>query len=322
LTRDLSYRASAAQKDKQIITDIAVESEEIENTQKSLAARKVQLESLQAKLDKEAEFFRGEVKKAKDYQRELSAKIADLSARQQAILAEKAGTFQTTVGDVPLADDPASRPDYNPGFSPAFAAFSFGAPHFKGLSQYGAFGRAKSGQSAEDILRAYYGSGIEIKKDYSTGININVQGYGSVDLETYAKRIYEMPGSWGDEGGMEALKAQAVAARVEDRPGLLSEAEDDAPLVLPEDLDHRTEEEQHRDGCKDDSEEQVEFRHSVLLKPRRLCHFEGQPVDPGHRHRLSLGHRAALRHRAPVLSLDEHLAGRVERRARHRHLAD
>jgi len=213
LTRDLSYRASAAQKDKQIITDIAVESEEIENTQKSLAARKVQLESLQAKLDKEAEFFRGEVKKAKDYQRELSAKIADLSARQQAILAEKAGTFQTTVGDVPLADDPASRPDYNPGFSPAFAAFSFGAPHFKGLSQYGAFGRAKSGQSAEDILRAYYGSGIEIKKDYSTGININVQGYGSVDLETYAKRIYEMPGSWGDEGGMEALKAQAVAAR-------------------------------------------------------------------------------------------------------------
>ena len=27
------------------------------------------------------------------------------------------------------------------------------------------------------------------------------------------KRIYEMPSSWGDQGGMEALKAQAVAAR-------------------------------------------------------------------------------------------------------------
>ena len=89
LTRDLSYRQSAAQKDRQIIADIALESTEIENTLKSLAARKVQLESLQAKLDKEAEFFRAEVKKAKDYQRELSAKIADLSARQQAILAEK-----------------------------------------------------------------------------------------------------------------------------------------------------------------------------------------------------------------------------------------
>jgi peptidoglycan hydrolase-like amidase len=122
-------------------------------------------------------------------------------------------SFQTTVGDVPLADDPNSRPDYNPGFSPAFAAFSFGAPHFKGLSQYGAFGRAKAGQGAEDILRAYYGGGIEIKKDYSTSINITVSGYGTVDIETYVKRIYEMPNSWGDSGGLEALKAQAVAAR-------------------------------------------------------------------------------------------------------------
>ena len=40
-----------------------------------------------------------------------------------------------------------------------------------------------------------------------------VEGYGSFSLEEYAKRIYEMPGSWGDEGGMEALKAQAIAAR-------------------------------------------------------------------------------------------------------------
>jgi hypothetical protein len=80
------------------------------------------------------------------------------------------------------------------------------------MSQYGAFGRAKAGQSAEDILHAYYG-GLEIKKDYSTGINITVQGYGSVNIETYVKRIYEMPTSWGDQGGMEALKAQAVAAR-------------------------------------------------------------------------------------------------------------
>jgi len=34
-----------------------------------------------------------------------------------------------------------------------------------------------------------------------------------VDIETYVKRIYEMPSSWGDNGGFEALKAQAVAAR-------------------------------------------------------------------------------------------------------------
>src|SRR3990167_5473452 len=131
---------------------------------------------------------------------------------KQDILAEKSGTFQTTVGDVPLADDPNSRPDYSPGFSPAFAAFSFGAPHFKGMSQYGAFGRAKAGQNYEQILRAYYGEGVEIK-DHNPDVQITVEGYGTYSLEEYAKRIYEMPGSWGDEGGMEALKAQAVAAR-------------------------------------------------------------------------------------------------------------
>jgi peptidoglycan hydrolase-like amidase len=80
------------------------------------------------------------------------------------------------------------------------------------MSQYGALGRAKQGQNYEQILRAYYGSGIEIR-DHNPDAQITVQGYGTYSLEEYAKRIYEMPGSWGDEGGMEALKAQAVAAR-------------------------------------------------------------------------------------------------------------
>ncbi len=213
LTRDLGYQEAATDQDKLIITRVARESKSLEQAQERLRERKTQLESLAAQLDKNASFFRKEIKGAKDYQASLSQQIAALSERQKAILAEKSGTFRTTVGDVPLADDPASRPDYNPGFSPAFAAFSFGAPHFKGMSQYGAFGRAKSGQNAEDILHAYYGSGTEIKKDYASDISISVQAFGSVDLETYVKRIYEMPGSWGDDGGMEALKAQAVAAR-------------------------------------------------------------------------------------------------------------
>ena len=80
------------------------------------------------------------------------------------------------------------------------------------MSQYGAYGRAKSGQNAETILKAYYGD-VEVKKDYDAGKQISVSGYGRMDIETYVKRIYEMPGGWGDSGGMEALKAQAVAAR-------------------------------------------------------------------------------------------------------------
>ena len=65
-----------------------------------------------------------------------------------------------------------------------------------------------AGQNAETILGAYY-QNYELKKDYSTDININVDGHGAFNIEEYVKRIYEMPASFA----MEALKAQAVAAR-------------------------------------------------------------------------------------------------------------
>ena len=212
-TKDMAYRSSVKAQDNRLIEGITQDIEQLEADRVKLEQDQVRLAALEKQLDEQAEFFRVEIKGAKDYQLELTGKIASLSSRQQSILNEKSGTFQTTVGDVPPADDPASRPDYNPGFSPAFAAFSFGAPHFKGMSQYGAYGRAKENQTAEEILKAYYGSGIEIKKDYSTGINITVEGYDTVDIETYTKRIYEVPNSWGDNGGMAALRAQAVAAR-------------------------------------------------------------------------------------------------------------
>ncbi len=212
LTRGLAYKSVVADEDKNLIVSITQDIISLESDKKKIEADRARLAGLQAKLDTQKAFFEKEIAGAKKWQAELSGKIATLSAKQQSILSEKSGTFQTTVGDVPLADDPASRPDYNPGFSPAFAAFSFGAPHFKGMSQYGAYGRAKSGQSYETILKAYYGNGIEIK-DHNPDTQIRVDGHGSFSLEDYAKRIYEMPGSWGDEGGMEALKAQAIAAR-------------------------------------------------------------------------------------------------------------
>jgi len=212
LSKNLAYQDSAKAQDDRLIRSISEELKQLADDKRELEETQIRLAALQIQLDGQADFFKGEIDKAKDYQQTLGTKIAELSVRQQAILSEKSGTFQTTVGDVPLADDPASRPDYNPGFSPAFAVFSFGAPHFKGMSQYGALGRAKSGQSYETILKAYYGDGIEIK-DHNPDQQISVDGYGSYSLEEYTKRIYEVPNSWGDDGGMEALKAQAVAAR-------------------------------------------------------------------------------------------------------------
>ena len=138
---------------------------------------------------------------------QIEKKLSELSAKQKALLAEKTETFSTSVGDVPTTGDPNSRADYNPGFSPAFAAFSFGAPHRKGLSQYGAKGRAESGQDYKQILKDYYGD-IEIVEP---GIPKTIKtDKGEFDIDgKYLKGLAEMPSTWP----MEALKAQAIAAR-------------------------------------------------------------------------------------------------------------
>jgi len=94
----------------------------------------------------------------------------------------------------------------DPGFRPAYAFFTFGIPHRVGMNQYGVLGRAQAGQNHEDILRAYF---ADFNFETRPNINISVQGYGSMPLEQYLLGIYEMPDSWP----MEALKAQAIAAR-------------------------------------------------------------------------------------------------------------
>lgn len=207
--REISFRQKAADSDRKTMENYATELLKLKTDKDTLEKSKKSLASLQAQVAEKQKFLAGEVAKVESY-------LSNLSAKQNELAALKAGGFSTTVGDVPASAEPCSgKPGANnfcdPGFRPAFAAFSYGAPHRKGMSQYGAYGRAKSGQSVEDILHAYYG-GIQIKKDYSTSINITVQGYGTVDIETYVKRIYEMPSSWTDNDSA-ALKAQAVAAR-------------------------------------------------------------------------------------------------------------
>ncbi|MCJ7827599.1 hypothetical protein MUP65_00425, partial [Patescibacteria group bacterium] len=213
VTRQFTYQQAVTDNDKQIIQTISENLNQLNKDQTELEEHQSWLSSVKKTVASQTASMKTEIAKVEDFFSQVESKIAQLSAKQEEILAQKQGTFQTTVGEVPLADDPASRPDYNPGFSPAFAAFSFGAPHYKGMSQYGAYGRARAGQGVEEILRAYYGQGIEIRKDYPTNIQITVEGYGTVDIETYTQRIYEVPNSWGDQGGMEALRAQAVAAR-------------------------------------------------------------------------------------------------------------
>lgn len=200
--KQIAFQQQTSRQDRAIIRDISEKIAKLASDKKKLAAA-------QAQINNQQQFLKGEIAKAKSFQSEVEGKIASLSARQQEILAAKNQTFTTSVGDVPLADDANASPSFNPGFSPAFAGFSFGAySHRNGMSQYGAKARADGGQTYKDILSKYY-PGKEIKEGYSEPGNITVDGYGSVDFQQYLYGIAEMPSTWNKE----ALKAQAVAAR-------------------------------------------------------------------------------------------------------------
>ena len=203
ITQLLAYQKAAADQDKQIITNIALTINSLEERKRNLESEQTRLASTKAQLDKI-------IKEAKLYQGELSGQIAELSARQQQIINARSGTFTATIGDSNLADDYyASINGFREGAPGGyFAAFSFGAyTHRKGMSQYGARGRAQSGQNYKQILSKYYGK-EPVGKD--TGGTIRVSGFGEMDFEgKYLLGIAEMPSSWHPE----ALKAQAVAAR-------------------------------------------------------------------------------------------------------------
>lgn len=213
--RAFTYQQIVIDEDKRVIAQTAVSIRDLEERKTTLEKEKGILASLKDDLDKRAVSVRKLVGEASAYQSKLSSAIAALSAKQQSFLAAKLSglNLPSSLGAGPLycTDDR----NLNPGFSPAFAFFTFGIPHRVGMNQYGAYGRAKNGDSYDSILHAYFNfdeyqdkSGVTIKVNNGNGINAgSVIWTGS--LEEYVKRIYEIPASWPAE----SLKAQAVAAR-------------------------------------------------------------------------------------------------------------
>lgn len=206
ITRIIIFQKRGAERDKDTITNLALKITDLEERRNKLENDKGRLAKINETLAAEKEEISKVVKGAKDYQASLTSEIAKLSARQKEILGQRlAGlNLPSSLGAGPLFCTDDRKID--PGFSPRFAFFTFGIPHRVGMNQYGALGRAQSGQSHEDILRAYF-DGINFET--RDNINISVQGYGSMPLETYLLGIYEMPESWP----LEALKAQVIAAR-------------------------------------------------------------------------------------------------------------
>ncbi|OGJ37455.1 MAG: hypothetical protein A2383_00325 [Candidatus Pacebacteria bacterium RIFOXYB1_FULL_39_46] len=208
LTKNIAYGSSVQAQDNRMIRSFSEEIVQLEKDQAALTAMEKQLAT-------QADFFAGEIDKAKEYQKNLSSKIASLTAQQQQLIAQKLGSLNlpSSLGAGPLYCTDDRKLD--PGFGNAYAFYTFGIPHRVGMSQYGAYGRAQAGQSADQILRAYFNfdnyedrGSVTVKVNNGNGINQGeVIWTGS--LEEYIKRIYEIPASWP----IESLKAQAIAAR-------------------------------------------------------------------------------------------------------------
>lgn len=228
----LVYRHALIGEVAKSINEIEVEIVKLTNQKKELDAQRAELESerrdlKQQKTNLEANVTQtqNEINQLKSQQQilvqslaGLAQELSSLTAREQEILAAKAAAAlaSTTVGNFEITRKSIEKDPPNDG-QLYFSFWTYGYPHRVGMNQYGAYGRAKAGQSYQDILRAYY-TGVEIG-GYPVTERIKIEDAGGereIDFEgDYLLGIAEMPSCWGDadHGGMEALKAQAVAAR-------------------------------------------------------------------------------------------------------------
>jgi peptidoglycan hydrolase-like amidase len=192
--RKFFYQKSLVDEDKKTIIKVVLYIKNLEDQKTRLAALKIQV-------DRQTQDLLEKISQTRQ-------KIAELSARQQQLIAQKLASLNISrsAGSMGRCDSDLTN-NRDPGFSPRIAFFTYGVPNRVGMNQWGAYGRAKSGQGYEQILRAYYN--FDELKGFDTNLKIKVDGYGEFSLEDYVKRIYEVPGDWPAE----VLKTQAVAAR-------------------------------------------------------------------------------------------------------------
>ena len=212
------YRTMVGEGRRQVL-EVSHFIDELSKTLVEEEERRVQLEKEAAALAAQQAYYNAQLANVQSYLSDINSQIsslesdiADITAKQEELIREKlsATAASLTVGEYETAVE--SLPE--PGFSPAFAAFSYGRPHRVAMSQYGAYGRAKAGQDYEDILKAYYHDIEIVEYDVPDEITVTGNFNGTIDFEgRYLKGIAEMPSSWADKGGYEALKAQAIAAR-------------------------------------------------------------------------------------------------------------
>ena len=220
VTQTLAYQHAQTEEDKSIITNIALTINDLQTEKEQLQQEESWLSATQAKLDADTAKLNTVITGAKAYQSQLSNQIAQLSAEQQQLIAQKYASLGIPTTAVTTSSGCSSdiNPYKDPGFGGTkFGFFSYGVPNRVGLNQYGAKGRAEAGQSYNDILNAYYAN-FQITTMPTSSTNVTVNGTNDAGetfsnqtftVEDYLQHIYEMPSGWPSE----ALKAQAIAAR-------------------------------------------------------------------------------------------------------------
>lgn len=208
--RDFFYQKSIVDRDRDTITKVVLYIKNLEEIKANLTQQKASLAALNDQVDRQSRELAGKVS-------DLNAEISKLLAEQQSLIAQRLAALKLPSSAYTSSSGCSSdlTNGKDPGFSPGFGFFTFGVPHRVGMSQYGAKGRADSGQNAEQILKFYYNA--DYTTGFDTGINIHVTGtneYGQSfddnwNIEEYLKHVYEIPSGWHPE----ALKAQAIAAR-------------------------------------------------------------------------------------------------------------
>lgn len=204
---NLAYRQNLIDQQRRTIASLVVELSDLNMQKKKLEENQAWLAEKRENLKATLAPIRDLISRAKAYQSQLTQTLGNLSARQQALIAARLGSLNLSrSANISMACSDDRKID--PGFGMGFAFYTFGIPHRVGMNQFGAYGRAKEGQSYDQILRAYYN--FDGYQEFEATIRVSDNGLNwSGSLEEYVKRIYEMPNHWP----MEALKAQAIAAR-------------------------------------------------------------------------------------------------------------
>jgi cell division protein FtsB len=208
LIRRYNWYQSIISQDRNLIVTYSSDLTGLNQNKTDLETQKTKLATLKSSLESRFGFLAGEIKKAETYKAKLTQDLLNLESQR----IDSLNLPKSALSGISCVDDRTR----DPGFGTGFAFFTFGIPHHVGLNQYGALGRANAGQSAEDIIRAYY-QNIEITGG-KEGETVKVNGtneFGqkfnneSMNIEEYLKHIYEMPTSWPEA----ALQAQVMAAR-------------------------------------------------------------------------------------------------------------